>query len=443
MTAQDLPATPATAGASVTALSHRLVADLVRRWDHAVAYLLLDGRLRCTAAAGPFPVPDGVAPGLDAAGRAVASCRTVVDDPESTGPALWRVCAPVVVDGAGLGVVEVAGRSPLPAEAVADAESAAGELVGAMTRPGASAAAPLGQRLARLAVEVARARDAERLVRDVLEGATALSGRPSAALAVVSPGGRWRLHSATGPLAQTISGWSTGDVLALARQLPVSGSVHLSGRPDGPAGLGFLPASGVACASVHPLVVGGALTGLLVVADAELRPQDPVASAAVEVLAALAAAGLRSAALLADLADRAREALTGVRTVEDFRDDLIETCIDAIRSGEVTHTCMRLRLDAAGAVAVDAPADPTTGLLVEALTGQLRHGDRLYRLDASDFAILLATGEPDSAGAVATRLVRAAREAGAPVTLGWALVDGPPAVVGAATDQALHTAAQG
>jgi len=462
MTAQDPPAAPppAAAGASVTATSQRLVTDLVRRCDHAATYLLIDGRLRCTAADSPFPVPDGVVPGAGAAGRAVTTGRTVAcdlpdDDVEGHAPA--RVCAPVVVDGTPVGGVELASRSSLSAEAVARAEAAATELAGAVSRSGGSVAAPLGQRLARVAAEVAGAGDTERLVRVVLEGATVLTGRSTAALAAGSPDGRWRLSSATGSLAPAVSGWEPADVAALAAHVPVPASVHLSCRPDGPPELGFAAACGAACVSASPLVVAGELTGLLVLVDAGARQLDPVGAAAVEVLAALAAAGLRSAGLLADLADRARQALGAVRTVEDFRDDLTGFCVDAIRSGEVTRTCMRLRPYVAGTASAGTASagtasagteplgagDRTVSALVEAVTGQLRHGDTLYRLDGSDLAVLLATGEPQSAGAVAARLARAARDAGAPVTLGWALVDGPPAAVVAATDRSLDDAARG
>jgi hypothetical protein len=415
----------------------RLVADLGRRWDHAATYLLLDGRLRCTAASGPLPVADGLVPGTDAAGRAVTTGVTAHDADHDGDSGLVRVCAPVLVGGACVGLVEIRCPAPVTDDGAADAEQAARELA-EVVRVSGSAVAPVGQRLARLAVDVACAPDAERLVRVVLEGATALTGRSTAVLALLPTGGPWQLHSATGPLAQAVSGWDADDVAALAAHVPAPASVHLTSAAGGPAALAFLGAAGVTSAAVHPLVVGGTVTGLLLVADAEPQPQDPVASAAVEVLAALAAAGLRSAGLLADLADRALEALTGLRTADDFRDDLTEFCIDAIRSGAVTHTSMRLRPEQ---VATGAPDDRTTGLLVEALNGQLRHGDRLYRLDGADLAVLLATGEPDSAAAVAARLVRGAREAGVPVVLGWALVDGPPAVVRAATDRALADAA--
>ncbi len=182
--------------------------------------------------------------------------------------------------------------------------------------------------------------------------------------------------------------------------------------------------------STYPMVVGGELVGLLLVADTGPRPPDPVATAAVEVLAALAGASLRSAGLLADLAERGRGALDGLPGADEFRDDLTDGCITAIRSGEVTHTSLLV-------VPADDAPDEVLGTLVEAVLGQLRYGDRLYRTAEQELAVLLATGSPESAAAVTGRLDRAARDAGVPVVLGWALVDGPPAAVTTATRASL------
>ena len=411
-------------GAPVADACRRAVDELSARHGRCAVYLLLDGRLRCVAASGLFQVLDGFVPPDGVIGQAVADGRTV------TGSDPVQVSAPVVVNGACVGAVVVHGDVTPPVDEV---EAAATALAQALSDAGGFAVAPLGQQLAHLALDLSRAPDAERLRRLVIEGATRLAGTSSAALVDRSADGGWTVGAATGPLAQAISEWD-GEVLAvLGRDLRPGVAVLVQGTAAVPAAYDFLPRAGVTSLGTFPLVVAGDLAGLLLVADSEQRPFEPVASAAVEVLATLAAASLRTAGLLSDLAERGRGALEALAAADDFRDDLTDTCIEAIRSGEVTHTCLLLAPGGTG-------SDDALGTLVEALLGQLRHGDSLYRLAEQEFAILLATGSADSATAVSGRLDRAARAAGVPVGLGWALVDGPPAVVTAAARASLASA---
>ena len=416
---------PPAPGAAVARACRLAVEDLSARHERCAVYLLLDGRLRCVAASGLFQVIDGFVPSDGVIGLAVADGRTV------TGGSPAEVSAPVAVNGACVGAVVVHGDGTPPVD---DVEAAAAALAQALSDAGGFAMAPLGQQLAHLALDLSCAPDAERLRRLVIEGATRLAGTSSAALVDRSAEGGWAVGAATGPLAQAISEWDGEELRVLGRDLRPGVAAHVQGTVAVPAAYAFLPRAGVASLGTFPLVVAGELVGLVLVADAEERSLEPVASAAVEVLAALAASSLRAAGLLSDLAERARGALEGLPTADDFRDDLTDMCIEAIRSGEVTHTCLLLTPG-------DPGADDALGTLVEALLGQLRHGDSLYRLAEQEFAILLATGAADSATAVSGRLDRAARAAGVPVGLGWALVDGPPAAVTAAARASLASVA--
>lgn len=437
----DRPTPPAPLpGTAVPVACRELVDELAERWELPSIYLALDGRLRCTAASGYFLLLEGFTPESGVIGRAMRTGRTVAvadvgadTDFVSADPGvLAQVAAPVSVDGRCVGAVSLEARSALGQEAVAEAESAAHRLGRRIEVLGGVPAVPMGQRLARVAVDLGAEGEVERLQRMVVEGVAGIAGRSSAALVAVSPGGRWEVVCTTGPLAQAISEWGDTELARLAQWVSVGTSAHVAGGTQVLDGYEFLPRSGVQSLSVQPLVVGGTLLGLLLVADEQEHEHDPVAVAAIEVVASLAASGLRAARLVRDLADRAREALTGVADAADLRADLTAACIAAIQTGEVTHTCMLL--DVEGLRAVDGGRDQDAGdevlsRLVEAVNGQLRHGDSLYRIEGAEFAVLLATGLQESATAVATRLVRAAREAGAPVALGWALVDGPPAVV--------------
>ena len=416
---------PATTGAPVTLACRAVVDDLSARGIGCATYLLLDGRLRCTAAQGLATVLDGFVPPDGEAGRAVATGRTVVG--------AGVVCAPVAIDGRFVGAVLVDASGVGDDEATAAAEAAASTLAAAVSDVGGVPAASVGQRLAHLALELTAAPDRERLHRLVVEGATRLAGASSAAVADVSPGGTWRVTAATGPLAQAVSEWSTDQLGTLVRSVHAGVAAHVGGDTTPPATHEFLARAGVVAIGTYPMVVAGELVGLLLVADTAPRTPDPVATAAVEVLAALAGASLRSAGLLADLAERGRGALDALPGADEFRDDLTDGCITAIRSGEVTHTSLLV------VPTTDAP-DDVLGTLVEAVLGQLRYGDRLYRTADQELAVLLATGSPESAAAVTGRLDRAARDAGVPVVLGWALVDGPPAAVTAATRASLEAA---
>ncbi len=443
MAATDRPTPPAPApltGTTATAACRELVSELADRWELPSIYLVIDGRLRCMAASGYFRLLEGFTPESGLIGRAMRTGRTVVvDDVEadtdfvpSVPGVVAQVAAPVSVGGRRVGAVSVEARSALTPEGVTEAEAAARRLGETIEALGGVPVAPMGQRLARLAVDLGAEGEVERLRRMVVEGVAGIAGRSSAALVAVSPGDRWEVVCSTGPLAQAISEWKDTELATLAQWLSVGTSSHFAGGTEVPVGYEFLPRSGVQSLSVQPLVAGGSMLGLLLVADAQEHEHDPVAAAAIEVVASLAASGLRAARLVRDVADRAREALTGVADAADLRADLTAACIAAIQTGDVTHTCMLL--DVEGARAVDdnlgqAARDEVLSKLVEALNGQLRHGDSLYRVEGDEFAVLLATGLPESATAVASRLVRAARDAGAPVALGWALVDGPPAVV--------------
>ncbi len=412
-------------GAPVTHACREAVDELATRHERCAVFLLLDGRLRCVAASGLFQVLDGFLPPEGVVGRSVAGGRAVVDGEPA------QVSAPLVVNGTSVGAVTVQFDGTHPP--VEEVEAAATALAEALSDLGGFSSAPLGQQLAHLALDVASAPDAERLRRVVIEGATRLTGTSSAAIVHRSAAGEWTVGAATGPLAQAIWEWDGEQLAVLGRDLRAGVAAHVRGTAPVPSAYTFLRRADVTSLGAYPLVVAGELVGLLLVADTEERPFDPMASAAAEVLAALAGSSLRAAGLLSDVAERGRGALEGLPAAGVFRDDLTDMCIEAIRSGEVTHTCLLL-----------APGDPGSddalGTLVEALLGQLRHGDSLYRLAEQEFAILLATGSADSATAVTGRLDRAAHAAGVPVALGWALVDGPPAAVTAAARASLGPA---
>lgn len=418
-----------TARPTLVAEARRVADGLSRRWGRVAVHVVLADRLRCLAAPGAREVQDGGRPGEDPLGRALASGATVVDD--------GLVCAPVVLGGRAVGVVTAGSSDPALAEAArAAAEAAADELADALTALGGLPATPT-QRLAALALELRADGDRERMRRVVVEGAAELSRCSSAVLVRHLPDGGWLVSAATGPLAATALAWTPEQLARVCDRVGPATTLLLAPNPADGDDLGFLPDAGARAVHALALLTSGQVGGVLLCLGEEPSDPDPSVAAALELFASVAAGNLLAARLTAELAERRDEVLARLGTPEQLRDDLTDACIDAIRSGEVSRTHMLLAftgpLDDPGVVAT----------LAEAVNGQLRHGDALYRTEGGDgarVAVLLATGTAASAAAVADRLVRSAAGVGVGVRAGWSLVDGPPAVVEQEAERSLATA---
>lgn len=421
-----MPARP-----TLVAEARRVAAGLATRWERVGVHVLLADRLRCLAAPGASSVQDGARPGDDPVGRALASGATVVDD--------HLVHAPVVLGGVAVGLVTAGTTdSALVAAARAAAEAAADELAGALTALGGVPATPT-QRLAALALELRADGDRERMRRVVVEGAAELSRCSSAVLVRHLPDGGWLVSAATGPLAAQALAWSPEQLARVCDRVGPATTLLLAPDPADGDDLGFLLGAGARAVHALALVTSGQVGGVLLCLDEEPAQPDPSVAAALELFVSVAAGNLLTARLAAELAERRDEVLSRLGTPEQLRDDLTDACIDAIRSGEVSRTHLLLAftgpLEDPGVVAT----------LAEAVNGQLRHGDALYRAsdgdgDGARVAVLLATGTAASAGAVADRLVRSAAAVGVGVRAGWSLVDGPPAVVEQEAERSLASA---
>lgn len=414
---------------TLVAEARRVADGLATRWDRVGVHVLLADRLRCLAAPGASSVHDGARPGDDPVGRALASGVTVVDD--------GLVHAPVVLGGRAVGLVTAGTTDPARvAAARAAAEAAADELAGALTALGGLPATPT-QRLAALAVELRADGDRERMRRVVVEGAAELSRCASAVLVRHLPDGGWLVSAATGPLAAQALAWTPEQLARVCDRVDPATTLLLVPDPADADDLGFLLDAGARTVHALALVTSGQVGGVLLCLGEEPVQPDPSVAAALELFVSVAAGNLLTARLAAELAERRDEVLSRLGTPEQLRDDLTDACIDAIRSGEVSRTHLLLAftgpLDDPGVVAT----------LAEAVNGQLRHGDALYRTaggDGARVAVLLATGTAASAAAVADRLVRSAAAVGVGVRAGWSLVDGPPAVVEHEAERSLATA---
>lgn len=429
-TSASLPsATVPTARPTLLTEARRVADGLAGDGRLATVHVLLAGRLRCLAAPGAAGVHDGGRPGDDATGRALRSGTTVVVDGARTG----QVCAPVLVEGGAVAVVGLTTRTPPAPSDVAAAEAAAADLARAVAALGGLPASPT-QRLAALALELRADSDRERMRRVVVEGAAELSRCPSAVLVRRLPDGGWLVSAATGPLAAAASAWTPQHLAAVTGRVDPSTTLLLAPDGDEPD-LRFLADAGVRSVHALALQTSGQVGGVLLCLGDAPAPPDPSVAAALELFASVAAGNLLTARLTAELAERREEALARLGTPEQLRDDLTDACIDAIRGGEVHRTYLLLALTGP----LDDPA--VVASLAEAVNGQLRHGDALYRTDGeAQVAVLLATRTAASAAAVAGRLVRSAATVGVRVRAGWSLVDGPPAVVVREAERSLASA---
>lgn len=214
--------------------------------------------------------------------------------------------------------------------------------------------------------------------------------------------------------------------------------------PLSPAEYQFLLRGGVGSLTVQPLVATGMVLGMLIVADGQPSGHDPTVVAGVELLASLAAASLSNAALVENLTDRAvRDPLTGLRNSTELHNDLTDASVATIKSNEHRITCSLIDVDNFKAVNDQRghhAGDVLLRELAQALAHQLRDSDALYRIGGDEFAALVNTADHTTASAIADRLVAAAAMASAPISLGWAVVDGPPVHVRTRADGALYAA---
>lgn len=412
-----------------------LVDDL---WEYGVlprVYLLLDGRLRCQAARGHFQVADGFPPGVGVIGRVVASGEPVVIPDVSATPYFIAAipgltaaaCAPVTVQGQVIGAVGVETMSTLPADIAAVLSAAADVLGAAIEAAGGLPPVIVSQRLARIVVSLTSLTEVELIRAKAVEGAIELCGMSSAALSGPDVDGRWSVHHASGPLAETLIRWTDEDHRVMASWVDAGTSSHFPGGAEIPPGYEFLLRADVRAIAVQSLVVGGIVTGLLTTADVHSVPHDFAIGAALELLAAQTAASLRTADAIEELSRRAlQDPLTNLYNAAAF-DTALRAAADKSDRAQVTDTaCLLIDVDRFKSVN-DTYGHPAGDRLLRALAteldSELRGSDMVYRIGGDEFAVLATAHDQHEAAAIAERLLGAARRVRATISVGAALVD--------------------
>ena len=411
-------------------------------------YLLEDGRLRVRACRGYFQVSD-FAPWHGVVGRAVQQGRPIVlqDVRADEGYVAARpdlqaeACFPVRLNGEVVGAVNIESVVPLD-DACLDAAQAAAVLLGERLRELGGLPPPsLPERLARVAVTMTSLTRPGGVRAQAAHAARTVSGAAGAAVAARRPDGSWQVQHAEGPLGEVLNRWDDSVLRFLGGWVWAGAG---SSFPDGeavPEAYRFLEGR-VRALWVHPMVAAGEVTGLLLTADDRQRPHDPSVSAALELLASLAAGSLNVVGTMDRLRDEAvRDPLTGLVN----RRGLLDVLGTAVRAA--SGALVLLDLD--GFKAVNdrfghGSGDDVLRAVAGGLAAVSRDGDVVGRLGGDEFAVLVRdVTTVEKARAAGERLVGAAAASGSSVER-WAVGAGAAVrLVAGATPEALLSEADG
>ena len=453
------------AGASIEAASNGLAEDLLELGlELPSVYLLAGGRLRCHAARGYFQVVDGFSPGTGVIGTVVASGRTELIEDVRTRPDFIaaipglraEVCAAIRVGGEIVGALSIESRSTLPDGADVLAEAAAEVLGRRLEELGGLPTPSLSQRLGQTAVALTRAGSTVELEQQVVAAAVELSGMPSAALVHLGPIGAV-LTAVTGPLGARLRAWGHVELGELASWVSSGTSSHFpGGGADLPAEHLFLREAGIRSLSVHPMVVGGVITGVLVLASDQPSTYAPAVVDCLELLAAHTAALSGLVTALGEVSRRADlDELTGLPNRSCFARS-VGAALGRLHSARESVAVLLLDLDDFKHVNDSLGHHAGDRLLCEVsrrLRATLRSDDTVCRLGGDEFAIVLPHSSAAAAQATAERLLDALAEvyaldgalletsASIGITLSGSVTDAPEQLLRAA-DLAMYLAKQ-
>lgn len=406
----------------------------------AAAYVGRSGRLRCLAAAGAAHVRDGVSLASGSLGRAAASGEEQLAQDAAS--------IPLIAHDEVVGVLGIESEA-LDDAALAATRIAAAALAARIAELGGPPAEGAASRLAQHSAALAGLEDPARIERATLVAALDLAGMESAALFRAEDDGSWATAATAGVLGARLATLGLVPLDGLAMLVAGGGSCSLgaedaSGAGAGlPLGLGALREAGARTAIVTPLLARGRTLGLLVLADERALPASTERAELVELVAAQAAANLRTAAAVADLRHRAStDPLTGLGHRGAFTEALGASHRRPIATAVALCDLDRFKElnDRLGHQA----GDRALVAVVRALEGALRRGDLLFRLGGDEFAALLAVRDKREALAAAHRMraAVAASDAGLTVSIGVAVSgpdEGDESLVGRA-DRALYAA---
>ena len=443
----------ALAGAATARAAAEVVVDhLARIGLMPSVYLEQGGRLRCQAVRGYWQIYDGMPPTAGVIGRTFRTgeptiIADIADCPDflpSLPSVVAELCLPLVVNGRVAGVLNVESPTVVGEHAQAELERCAGLLSRRLGELGETAVSP-AQRLARAVARIAALEDPEDLVRETAAAARGLAGFESAMLAFADGHGSLYVHHAEGPFSVVFSDLGASDLAAMAGWVMHGTSSYTANERSGRgfAGHETLRRAGAESLLVLPLAAAGERLGVLVLADRTPHRLATEDVELLELLAVQAASGLRMAAAVLELRERAaRDPLTGLGHHATFH-----ATLPAVREAAGREAaCALLLADLDGFKAVNDTQGHAAGDdVLRAMAGLLRaaapSGGRAFRLGGDEFALVFECAGPAEAEHVGAALRAQARDRlGSTVSIGIALAvegEGDEALV-ARADGALY-----
>jgi diguanylate cyclase (GGDEF)-like protein len=392
------------------------------------------GRLRCLGARGYWQIYDGMPLSAGVVGTTFRTGRTAVveDVAEATGylhtaPAVVaEVAVPLRVDGRVVGVLNADSSTRLDDRIVVELECCAkalGDRLGALEPLDAASPA---QVLARTAVRLAALEDSEGIVRETIAAARELSGFESAMLARPDGDGGWYVHHAEGPFSIAFAGLLGEDLRSIASWIETGTSSYTLGDSSGKGFAGHEPLrhAGARALMVLPLWAAGERVGMMVLADRTnlVLPTEQVEL--LELLAMHSAAGLRMAAAVMALRERAsRDPLTGLGHHGTFL-----AAIPAAR-GFTARRVALLMVDVDHFKTINDTRGHAAGDdVLRALSGVLQSaapaGGRAFRVGGDEFALVCEVDDAASAERIGWDLqTRARTRLGTTLSIGVALAE--------------------
>jgi diguanylate cyclase (GGDEF)-like protein len=446
--AREIAAAPTVREACEVVVDH-----LARRSLLPSVYLEQAGRLRCQAVRGYWQIYDGMPPSAGIIGRCFrtgepAVLEDVGSDREflpSLPSVTAQVCLPLRFGGAAGGVLSVEAPTPLDAGALAEVARVAALLGARVDALGGLDPASPAQQLARTLAGLAALDDPEDIVRETIAAARSLAGFDSALLALVDDRGGLYAHHAEGSFAVALNELDGAELGRIASWVDDGTSCYTVGEAAGRGFRGHEPLrrAGAGSLVVLPMAAAGRRIGILVLADRAAQPLATEAVELLELLAVQAAGGLRMAAAVLELRERAaRDPLTGLGHHATFH-----AALPALRERLAPgRRCALLIADIDGFKAINDTGGHAAGDdVLRATAGLMRAsapaGGRSFRIGGDEFAMLFECSGPDEARAVGWTLrSRAAGRLGTTLSIGVAVSapDEPADAFVARADAALY-----
>jgi diguanylate cyclase (GGDEF)-like protein len=412
-----------------------VVEHLARTGLMPSVYLEQGGRLRCQASRGYWQVFDGMPPSAGVIGRTFRSGTTTeVDDTadhpdfvESVPSVVAELCVPLIVGERTVGVIN-ADSPTRPDEGVRwEVERCADLLARRIDALGGPEGTVLpAQRLARAVARMSVLADPEDIVRETVASARDLARFESAMVALDDGHGGLYVHHAEGPFAVIFSDLAATELNAIAHWVDLGTSSYTVAEAAGRgfAGHEALRSAGAASLVVLPLTAAGQRMGVLALADRTPYRLATDHVELLELLAVQAAGGLRMAAAVLELRERAaRDPLTGLGHHATFHDTLpaVRRSTPAGRSTAV------LIADVDGFKNINdtrghAAGDDVLRTMAAVMRSAAPAGGRAFRIGGDEFALVFECEDAAAAEEIGWQLRTQARDRlGSTVSVGLAL----------------------